>query len=172
MKRFSTRRFRGHVPTSFTLVEVVLALGVVSFSLVAIMSMLSVGLVGEKNSNEEAAGAVVLKQIGINIRNASTNATGAYVGLGICTNLIWTLGGSSVNLDYTNLSLGGIPNQTPANQRLVAHVQLSPPGSLSSPGAAQVSIAWPQQAKWNATSLNWTNAQGSMSAYLVFLPQP
>ncbi len=98
---------------AFALVEVVLALGVISFCLVAIMGLMSVGFVGMVDANQQAGGAVVLGQIASNIRTASTNAAGNYQALGSCTNLNWAIGGSPVSANYTNFSLAAYPSSQP-----------------------------------------------------------
>jgi uncharacterized protein (TIGR02598 family) len=156
---------------AFALVEVVLALGVVSFCLVAIMGVMSVGFSGMKNSDDQSAGAMVVEQIASDIRGASTNASGTYVGLGMCNNLSWTLSGTptTITQTYTN-SLGGFQSTT--DKRLVARVEVTPPATLASPGTALVSVAWPVEAQWNEASKSWSNAQGSLTTYLVFLPRP
>lgn len=159
---------------AFSLVEVTVALGIASFCLIAIVGLLPVGLNSVSNAREEAAAAVVMEQMASAIRNASSvgaaNA-GSYVALAPYTNLVWTNGGPSLTMNFTDLSRGGVPGAQGVNQRLRACVQITPASSLTAASSALVSIAWPVQAQWNPASNTWSNAQGSVSTWLIFLPR-
>jgi type II secretory pathway pseudopilin PulG len=153
--------------SAFSLVEVVIALGLVSFCLLAIVGLLPVGLKAVKNSREESAAANALNQLAEAVRNATTTAPGVYVADGAFTNITWSLGSGSAS--FTNpLSLYGQTTNS-AGSRLVARVDIVPPVDTRSVGRASVSIAWPSAATWSNNA--WTQSDGSVSAGIQFLPK-
>ena len=154
---------------AFSLVEVVLALGVVTFCLVSIVGLLPVGLKVVKNSHEESAAANALNQLASAIRDATsnTNTPGAYGAVGAFGSMTWSLGGAAANFS-NSLALNGQPAPS-SDARLVAHVEIVPPADAMSPGRALISIAWPMSAKWDAASSKWTKSEGSISSGIQFL---
>ncbi len=154
---------------AFSLIEVVIALGIVTFCLVSIVGLLPVGLKVVKNSHEESAAANALNQMAAAIRDAtnSTNAPGTYGAVGAFGSMTWSLGGAVANYSKS-LAMSGQP-APPSDARLVARVELVPPADAMSPGRAMISIAWPASAKWDATSSKWTLSEGSISSGIQFL---
>lgn len=68
LSRFSdasstSRKGSGHAAFGFSLVEIVMALGVVSFAIVAIMGMIPVGLASLRQSMDETAKAHIVQSI-------------------------------------------------------------------------------------------------------------
>jgi uncharacterized protein (TIGR02598 family) len=151
-------------------VEVVLALGVVSFCLTSLIALLPVGLKTANSVWEEAAATSLLQQVSQGIRDAAMNSSGSYVGAGPCTNLSWTIGGGGITTNYF-FTLGGVPLTSAASSRLTAQVVLTPPVSTASSGSALISVAWPQQAKWNTTTSSWSNAIGYVNTRVIFVPR-
>ncbi len=154
----------------FSLVEVVVALGIVSFCLVVLISLMPVSLKSVRDARKYAAASSAIQKIGVAIREAP-GAANQYMAIGNYSNLVWNVGASSsVNFTWTNISLSGDP-VTGSAPAVVAHVNLVPPTSLVSPGPAQISVAWPPSAVWNTASDNWNNAQGSVSEWMIFVPK-
>jgi len=156
-------------PAAFSLIEVVVALGLVSFCLVSMVGLLSAGLSTEKDTRERAAAASSAEKIAGAIREAADTA-GTYQALGSYSNLFWTIGGSAVTGTLTNISLSGDPVTT-SGPRLTARILLTPPATRFASGTALISVAWPSQAIWNPSSNNWMNAAGSISTWLIFNPR-
>lgn len=150
---------------SFTLVEVVLALGIMSFCLLPLIGLFSIGLDTLKNSREEAAAAVCLNQIAEAVRSAPVNAAGAYQALGIYTNLSWS--NQSVLYPMSDISLCGIPTTIDSDKRLAAYVNITPPIDAMTSGLAFITVAWPNRAQWNDTTKKWSREQGSVSAWVI-----
>jgi len=146
----------------FSLIEIAVAIGIISFSLVSLVGLLPVGLNSIKTAQEQAGGANCLAQIATTIRTA-TMTSGSYQVVGPYAGLSW----SEPNT-LTNISLGGIPTPTLFDQRLAAHVEIKVQPTTSSPGEAFISVAWPNRAAWDAVTNKWTNAQGSISTWLIF----
>lgn len=154
----------------FTLVEVILALGIVSFCSLAIVGLLPVGMNSIRNTRNEIAAASVAQWVSNSIRNASGSGT-TYAALGSYTGLSWSIGGAVVTKDFTNLSREGTPASNILDQQFDVHVQIAPPADLSASGTAFVTVAWPTQAQWDTDNRRWINAQGSVSTWIVFLPR-
>jgi uncharacterized protein (TIGR02598 family) len=153
----------------FSLVEVTLALGIVTFCLIAIFSLLPAGLRSAQASAEEAGAAALLSQLATQIRTAKTNASGEFV-IGDPLPGTFTYGSSVV---FTNqFSLAGTRGSS--NARYVGRVQVEAPTNALSPGRALISLAWPAAGPvtWNTSQTNWTNARGSVSAVVFFVPRP
>ena len=155
---------------AFSLVEVVLALGLISFSLLAVVGLLPVGLKSIKNAREESAAANALNQLADALRNATANASGTYTASGVYSNVSWILGVGS-NAFSTDLALSGLPVAGAGDTRLKARIELVPPSAdRNTPGRARVSIAWPASAVWSNSA--WSKSDGSVSSGLQFLPKP
>lgn len=160
-QRLSLRR-RG-----FSLVEVVLALGLVSFCLLAVTGLLPTGLRSVQNANEESAATNALNRIGLAIRNATTEDGMAYSAGGGFEQLTWRLDGAAHTFSDIPINNGGQHDEV--EKRFAAHVELVSPASATSAGHARVSLAWPASAKW--ISGKWIGAAGSVSSGIIFLPR-
>jgi len=153
----------------FSLVEVTLALGLVTFCLIAIFSLLPAGLNSARDSAEEAGAGALVSQIAVQIRAAKTNAGGQFV-MGDPIAGSFSYGSSQA---FTNsYSLAGTPGVS--SPRYVARIQLQAPANALSAGTALISLAWPAAGPvtWNAAQTNWANARRSLSAELFFIPRP
>lgn len=154
--------------SGFSLVEVALALGILSLCMIPLMGLLPVGLNATKSSREQAGAVVALELIAGSLRQASAinqdfSANGAY------SNIIWQKG-SGTEVTMANLSVAGIPTTDAIDQRLAAYVQVRPPAPGSTATTAQISVAWPKSAVYDAATAKWQNAQGAVSSWLIFLP--
>ena len=161
---------------AFSLVEVTLALGIASFALMAVLGLLPVGLKSVKNANEQAGAANVLNAIAECLRTAtSTNSvdfSNTFAGQSIQYSVV--PGASTTNVSWTNLTLQGSTETSQSPKRLSAVLSISPPGILTTPGHATVTVAWSAQANptWNAATQKWTKADGTITSGLQFLPKP
>lgn len=161
---------------AFSLVEVTLALGIVSFALVAVIGLLPVGLKSIKNANEQAGAANVLNAIAESLRTASSTNGSNFSGRFADKNIQYVVGGSSSDVVWINLTLEGAPEDASGNppKRLSARLGiLQPPASVSTPGRAVVSVAWSAQANptWDPAASKWSNADGSITSGIQFLPR-
>ena len=164
----SSQKPRRRCP-AFSLVEVVLALGIVSFCLISLLGLVPVGLKAVSDASQLSGATDCLLQIASTIQNATPNSSGTYeAGLG-STNFSWNLDGKVSTATLSNLSLQGLPTANVSDQRLMAHVEIDAPASAETSGSALISVAWPNRALWNTGTKSWNNAQGSVSACVVFL---
>jgi Tfp pilus assembly protein PilV len=170
----SSRELRVASRSAFSLTEVVIALGVVSFALIAIFGLLPVGLKTVKNANEQAAAANLLGAIADAVRNASTNASATTYSNSIAGQGIGYILGSTNPTTNTlnNLTLEGASNSISA--RLKAVVVISPPANIMTNGRALISVAWPATASnsGSISNLTWSRADGFVTSGIQFLPKP
>lgn len=163
----------------FSLVEVVIAIGIVSFAILAVLGLIPVGLKTIKNSNEQAGAANVVNGIIEAVRNAATNANseGAYSTSYAGQSIVFKNGGQVTNCQWTNLTLEGVATNN-FGKRLSAVLVFTPPSTdLVTNGYGTVSVAWAGGANpvWVANTLSWTNpggsVEGSMTMGFRFLPK-
>lgn len=157
----------------FSLVEVVIAIGVVSFVIFGVLGLLPVGIKGFQNATCEAAGADVLSSLSVALRSAqTTNGTNfdwSFSG----TSCRYTLGGSKASNSWSALSLEGNFLTNAYYRQLSAVCIVTPPTSSFGEGSAILSVAWPSSANpvFNGTSLTWSRSQGSLILPIRFVPR-
>lgn len=157
---------------AFSLIEVTIAVGIVSFCLIAVLGLLPTGLKAVKNANEQAAAANALNAIADTLRTAtSTNSvtfSNSYAG----QQINYAIGGSVTTNSWSNLTMEGVTNST--WKRLSARLDITPPSSLATYGRATVSVAWSAAANpvWSTNNKTWSNAEGSLTSGIIFLPRP
>lgn len=155
----------------FSLVEVTLAIGIISFAMVPIFGLLPVGLRSVKNANEQAGAANVLGAITESLRTASSTNNIDFSGTFAGKPIVYTVGQAGpVTVAWTNLTLEGVTNSM--NSRLSAVLTIYPSTNQSTPGRAVISVAWPASSdnNWNANSRSWAKAEGSITSGIQFLP--
>jgi len=160
--------------SAFSLVEVTLAIGIVSFALIAVLGLLPVGLKSVKNANEQAGAANVLNAIAESVRSATSTNSVNFTGQFGTNPVGFSVGGSATNVNWSNLKLDGSTESTNDAKRISAVVNIFPPANLTTNGRAVISVAWPSQANpvWNATTQTWSKAEGSITTGIQFLPKP
>ena len=164
-----TNRFVG-----FSLVEVTLAIGIVSFALLAVVGLLPVGLKSVKNANEQAGAANVLNVIAGSLRSASSTNRANFSSQFAGQTVAFAIAGSTTSNSWTNLALDGSLETATSPKRLSAVVNIYPASSVTTPSRAVISVAWSAQSApgWNSTTQRWTNADGSLTSGIQFLPKP
>lgn len=157
----------------FSLVEVVVAIGVVAYAVFGVLGLLPVGIKGFQNATCEAAGSDVLSSISVAIRSAQTtdgtNFDWSFGGT-VCR---YTVGGGAVTNNWSSLSLEGVSPTNSLYRQLSAVCIITPPPSSFGEGSAVLSVAWPSSANpsFNVTTLTWSRSQGSLTLPLRFLPR-
>ncbi len=155
---------------AFTLVEVTMALGIISFCLLVLVGLLPQGLNTLKNANDRSAAAGALSRLIGDVRNGNFDGVDRYQAA-TYTNLFWRIGSTGL-VEYTQLlNFSGQPVVLASDARMVARVEMMPPPNLIGTGRARVSIAWPAAAVWNVTSRTWENAEGSLTQGIIFVPK-
>lgn len=157
----------------FSLVEVTLAIGIISFALLAVVALLPVGLKSVKNSSEQAAGAAVLQGLSEALRHAATDdGTNYAMVFNNTTNTFTAGGGASEAWNWNDLSLEGMDDFS--NRRVVARLEIleAPSADGLRAGRAVASVAWSAAGNptFDSGTHSWTGAEGTLTAPLQFLP--
>lgn len=145
----------------FSLIEVVIALGIISFALVAVIGLLPTGLSSQREAVNQAFGTQALNDVAQAVQ-------GIYLTNGVATfpppiAAVPVTPGGTVNLPlYED---GSLTNSAATRMGTVFIAQRP---LLAGARPVFVSVAWPQTAAHSGDA--WTNARGSMSI-LLFLPQ-
>lgn len=154
--------------SGFSLIEVVLAIGIVSFALLAVVGLLPVGMKSTQSAREQIAAANVLNSIANALRSAEKNGN-SFSNQFAGEDIVYSTNGGNFTVEWDSLDLNGQSNSTSA--RLRARLVISSPTNSTSHGHALISIAWPAKApNLNWTGSEWTNAQGQLTTRIQFLP--
>jgi prepilin-type N-terminal cleavage/methylation domain-containing protein len=163
----------GHAnPRGFSLVEVVVAIGIVSFGMLAVVGLLPTGLKIARNSAEQAQAANLVAALAESLRGATTTNGTNYVYSFAGQSLFYTNGSPPTTLVISNLTLEGRTNNEAG--RLVAAVTITPPTTAATNGSAVISVAWPAVARptWNSAAGTWdAKAEGAVTTAIQFLPR-
>ena len=161
--------------SAFSLVEVTLALGIVSFALIAVLGLMPVGLKVVKNANEQAGAANVLTAIAASLRSASSTDSTNFAALFAGKNYSYSIDGQTnlITVPWDSLALDGSSTNA-SSKRLAARLDIYRGTNLTIPVRAVISVAWPAQANptWNTGNQTWANADGSVTTGIQFLPKP
>jgi type II secretory pathway pseudopilin PulG len=151
--------------SAFSLVEVTLAIGIVSFALLAVVGLLPVGLKTVKNANEQAGAANAINALARAMRDATPAGSSILIAFAGATNSVT----ENSTLLWTNLTLEG--TQDSANRRLSARLDLLALPTSTNAGRGVVSVAWSAMGnpQWLSNSQTWTNAEGSLTSGVQFL---
>jgi type II secretory pathway pseudopilin PulG len=159
--------------SGFSLVEVVLALGIASFALMAVVGLLPVGMKSAQDAREKAAASLIVHSIANVLRNAERVPSGSYSNSFAGRAVSFTVGGASSIISWDDLDFYGNRATNSLSARFKARLVITPPASSNTTGSAIVSVAWPALSPalaWSGT--NWLNAQGVLCTGLQFLPNP
>jgi uncharacterized protein (TIGR02598 family) len=156
------------IRNAFSLVEVVMAMGIISFSAFAIIGSIPTGLMVFKTTQMESSATSCMKSIADSVRGANCANGVDYIALGSYSNLKWSIGGANTEGTYKNIALGGYDVSSSDDTRLVYHVSITPPADAFSTGTANISVAWPSSAQWNDARTNWQGSSGSVSITTFF----
>jgi uncharacterized protein (TIGR02598 family) len=166
---------RHHSGSAFSLVEVVLALGIVAFAMLAVVGLLPVGLQAVKNANEEAAAANVVARISNALRQATAPDGVNYENRFAGTPFGYTVGGTAVSYEWPDLDMDAY-TAGDAAKRLSAKLEIlqTPTINPATPGRAVITVAWPAAAnpQWDAAAKSWSKAEGSITTAIQFSPKP
>ncbi len=149
---------------AFSLVEVVLALSVVSFGLVAVLGLLPVGLGVQKQAMNQSRGMQALSEVSHAIRSVYAGTNGSVYPYPIESLTPGHAGESS----FVVLANGKISESGTDDVRARGYVKQYPTtGNGVMP--VYISIAWPSSA--TRTSTGWVNAQGSVESF-AYVSEP
>ena len=154
-----------------------MALGIVSFALLAVVGLLPVGLKSVKNANENAGAANVLQAIAATVRSArSTDPTkpSLFTSRFADKDVSYLLGDPArSSTDWKNLTLEGAQEDAAGRspKRPSAQLDIYPAATADVPNRAVISVAWSAQANpvWDPATQLWTKSEGSITSGIQFL---
>lgn len=156
----------------FSLIEVMIALGIVAYMISAVMGLLPSGMKAFRDADErgEASGVVnaVAESIRASTRDANNPSRFTWWFNG--TSNSFTVGGTAVVTNWNALTLEtGAAATMP---RLNVAVKLTPPATQAGEGSAVITAAWPTNATltWSGLDPVWSGGAGSLTLSIRFLP--
>ena len=158
--------------SAFSLVEVVIAIGIVSFVIFGVMGLIPSGMKIFRSSNEQSGGANLLNALSDSIRRAVTTNGTNYTWTCSGSSYSYVINGAPVTNTLNALTLQGGTATNTLDQQLKAVVVVTPPLSVWSEGSAMISVAWPASggAAWNSVTRQWSHVDGSATLGIRFLP--
>lgn len=160
---------------AFSLIEVVLAIGILVFAMLPLLALLPTGLKSVSNANDQAAAANIVARMANALRHASSSDGVAYTAMFAGTAVGYSLGGGSASFDWPDLNLDAYRAGAEA-KRLCARLEIlqAPSVDLATPGRALITVAWPAVAnpQWDSASGKWSKAEGSVTTAIQFSPKP
>jgi hypothetical protein len=156
LKRFSpSQAYR-----AFSLVEVVIAIGIISIAGLAIIGVLSAGFNSNHNALGRGNGILTLGIVANSLRAASTTDHVTYTAAAPL-NMSWSIGNpfSTTQFLFTD---SGTFTSSPAQAQQVVSVRITPPQTPNQPCLALIIVAWPSTSKvsWTGSTPTVTNDQG------------
>lgn len=140
----------GHSQKGFSLIEIVLAIGIIAFAIVAIMGMFPVALRSAQESQRETRAALIAQDIYSNI--GSINGTNRTIPLGtnayVSINLA-TTNSVSINYDQDGTILG---SGTAGGAIFRADISVSPDSPIAGLSRVQTIVSSPATAPTNSYS--------------------
>jgi Tfp pilus assembly protein PilV len=188
MKNLYDRRRRVEV-RGFSLIEVVLAVGVLAFAILPIIAFLPIGLTNYKGSVWSAKAAQAASEIATCVQLATplstsgttytalapfnTNANGS-------TNITWSPStvspATATHYGPIYFDENGIPTTSNSSARLVAMIAITPPTSVTpfTPGTAYIYVGWPgaggSTITWSSNVVTYPNELGHEELTLPINP--
>lgn len=149
---------------AFSLIEVTLAIGIIAFALVALIALLPIGLMANRNAAEQARAMQTLNALAICVQKASFTVSGTTVTYTALkpfdAQLTWKIPPAAGTVT-ANIFVGenGLPVATSGSARQLAYVSLTPPADKLSVGRAYIGVTWDRYVM-NQASNNWQGANG------------
>lgn len=157
---------------AFSLVEVMIALGIISFCVISVFGLLPVALKSMRDANDRRAAIEIMNRLAGDVL-ALSNAESKYRSSGASVptdNLSGDYADTSITasgrkLFYENAD-GKRADKQNANYTGVIDVT-APVGGFGL-GVVSISVAWPASATTNNSVSGWTNALGSVNTVVYF----
>jgi len=142
------RRFFSPIRDAFTLIEVVIAMGIVTFGLVTVFALLPVGLQLVRESTDESIATGILTMIVSDVRAEITPATVTPrfqipLAGGTTAGILQSPAGGGLLFDASGRYLG--PDATVSQARFMGSYSIRD-RTTNSPANALLMVSWPAQA--------------------------
>ncbi|MBA3351182.1 MAG: hypothetical protein H0U23_01935 [Blastocatellia bacterium] len=171
--------------TAFSLVEVVLAVGIIGFSLLAIVGLLPTGLRTQQLSNEEARAASALNMVASAAESLRTTTSSggdttwafpAYFSDDSSNPLVVSVGQAAWTSTFF-VSDGGMiirSNDTVTRPRQTLFLRVYPPQLEGQPVRIYAAVTWPHKPSDTASTglSDMTGRQGFLDTLVAYTPNP
>lgn len=144
---------------AFSLIEVVIALSVISFGLIATLGLLPVGLGAQRQAVNQARGLQSLTEISRAVRDIYVNTNGTTSFPQPLQNLT---PGQAGETSFSILANGQITESSTGEVRARGYIRQYPT-TANGVIPIYISIAWPSAA--TRTASGWSNYQGSVESF-------
>ncbi len=151
----------------FSLVEVTIALGIISFCVISVFALLPIGMNTIKQARDNRNGVELINQVTSELVMRRAAGQDRHALAGIFSNVSWQVGAPTIETNVQVMADGRY-SIAAGGEKMQAWLKISPPVNAWSVGLAQVSVAWPESAKRVGDS--WTNSQGSVDGVIYFNP--
>lgn len=152
---------------AFSLVEVVVALGISVFCIISIFALLTGGSQIMKQSWERSSAVDLIAVSSDSIRSATADANGVMCTPPPFAFLKWKVGGTAFSTNFYFDRMNRMVF-TPGEGLFVMHVEFTPPQDRFHPGNVRLSTSWPSSSKWMGQG--WTNSFGSVDSWMALVP--
>lgn len=153
-------RFPGY---GFSLVEVTISLGIISFCILSIFALLPVGMTTIQDSKDRRNAVEVMNGLAGEFLTAEGDSSApSYRLSGSLSNISWQIGGGVVTESFAQIV------DNPQTEELKVWLEIAPPVDKWSCGAARISVAWPASALRAGSA--WEGAKGSVHTIVYFNP--
>lgn len=166
-------RSKLNIKAAFSLIEVTVAIGIISFCALAVMGLLPVAVNSYRRGYDQSQATTALNAFANGLHTLSIS-NGYYVMPYPFTSTKWPTNVTTIN--GTNQSTTNGTNSMDwlvdgiGNRYTLYYTVTAPTNGAGY--QAYVSIAWPSTAGWqdSATNVGWTNAAGSVESTIYFNP--
>jgi len=155
---------------AFTLVEVAICIAIVSFVLISLVGLLSIGLNANQRSVQQARAIQAMNAVATGIWGMTPVTQGTTYQLAAPMTSSITVGSGAMTISW-GLDENGLltnANDFADDPNLVGTVYMkcTPPTTVNTAGVAYITAAWPGSAKYGASG--WTDQQGFVETTIYF----
>lgn len=154
---------------AFSLLEVTMTLGLISFCLVALIGLMPIGIDSVRDANRQAEAVRLLKHLATGIQGAARDGAGQYrlLGFGALNHIAWSANGASLApVDGFLDASGTVAKEADADFSYRLELTAPDEENPASCGHAWISVAWPAGAAWSGS--RWMKAQGREEILVMF----
>ncbi len=169
--------------TGFSLIEICISMGIISFALLSVIALIPIGLKGNHDAIDRAFATQSLKTVSIALQNATVdeNSRSHFTALAPFNRespegiLEWKIGGAEFQKTIL-IDASGIPTGDRAQAVEAIVIALEPPQDFISMGKALIVIVWPVQGlklpvEWSEGRPHLNKKSKYLEMVVYFAPQ-
>ncbi|GAB4182566.1 MAG: hypothetical protein Fur0032_23590 [Terrimicrobiaceae bacterium] len=153
---------------AFSLIEVSMAIGIVAFAFLGILTLLPAGLKSVRDSSVRNTVSLTERAVAESLRSA-TSADGTNFTFYVGTNSYTYQTGNPLSTLLPAFTSAGTPALV-GDAAVAVRLDIFPPTNSLGPARAIVSTAWPASATWSGAA-GWQGAEGNARRAITFLPR-